>query len=424
MAEHEFLGELAERADCGILLDVNNVFVSAYNHGFDANRYVDAIPADRVVQMHVAGHTDKGTHLLDTHSDHVRGEVWELYRRAIVALRAGRYAGRVGRGHPQLGACWRTKPRRRARRGARPSRPRRRARMGDRIPRHPDACSASSPTRSRRPRRRVSARTDARRASSSRAGRATARRRRAARDRTASSSGFVTSRTSETTFRRSPGWSAARRSAEIARRLPRRAIRRARGTFSASAPNLPAFVSTRAPWSDDPLALDACRLDWAFMEAFDAPDAGPLDLQASGERARGRAGRRARIELHPAVRRLVLAHPAHDLRDAVKRGDARARPAAATTRVVVWRDPSAFSAPPPSSRWRSSSTRRAGRQVRRSGPPARRSPRAHEREGGADLGAQVGAWFQQLDRRRLGERRAALRGCGVELPWCGWKLNG
>jgi uncharacterized protein len=83
MTEHEFLGELAERADCGILLDVNNVFVSAYNHGFDANRYIDAIPADRVVQMHVAGHTDKGTHLLDTHSDHVRAEVWDLYRRAV-----------------------------------------------------------------------------------------------------------------------------------------------------------------------------------------------------------------------------------------------------------------------------------------------------------------------------------------------------
>jgi hypothetical protein len=83
MTEHEYLGELAERADCGILLDVNNVFVSAFNHGFDANRYIDSIPPDRVVQMHVAGHTDKGTHLLDTHSDHVRAEVWQLYRRAI-----------------------------------------------------------------------------------------------------------------------------------------------------------------------------------------------------------------------------------------------------------------------------------------------------------------------------------------------------
>jgi uncharacterized protein (UPF0276 family) len=83
MTEHQFLAELAYRADCGLLLDVNNVFVSAYNHGFDANAYVDAIPGDRVVQMHLAGHTDKGTHLLDTHSDHVRDQVWELYRRAI-----------------------------------------------------------------------------------------------------------------------------------------------------------------------------------------------------------------------------------------------------------------------------------------------------------------------------------------------------
>jgi uncharacterized protein len=83
MPEWEFVCEVAERADCGLLLDVNNVFVSAYNHGFDASAYIDAIPADRVVQLHLAGHTDKGTYLLDTHSDHVRAEVWDLYRRAI-----------------------------------------------------------------------------------------------------------------------------------------------------------------------------------------------------------------------------------------------------------------------------------------------------------------------------------------------------
>jgi hypothetical protein len=81
--EQEFLAELAERADCGILLDVNNVFVSAFNHGFDADAYIDAIPADRVVQIHLAGHEDKGAYLLDTHSDEVRTEVWDLYRRAI-----------------------------------------------------------------------------------------------------------------------------------------------------------------------------------------------------------------------------------------------------------------------------------------------------------------------------------------------------
>jgi len=83
MPEHEFLGQLAERADCGLLIDVNNIFVSAFNHGFDARAYIDAIPADRVVQMHLAGHTDKGRYLLDTHSDHVRGEVWELFRHAL-----------------------------------------------------------------------------------------------------------------------------------------------------------------------------------------------------------------------------------------------------------------------------------------------------------------------------------------------------
>jgi hypothetical protein len=81
--EDDFLAEVAERADCAILLDVNNVFVSAYNHGFDASGYIDTIPADRVVQIHLAGHEDKGRYLLDTHSDHVRPEVWDLYRQAL-----------------------------------------------------------------------------------------------------------------------------------------------------------------------------------------------------------------------------------------------------------------------------------------------------------------------------------------------------
>ena len=81
--EWDFIAEVAERADCGILLDVNNVYVSAFNHGFDANAFIDGIPAERVVQIHLAGHTDKGTYLLDTHSDHVKAEVWSLYQRAI-----------------------------------------------------------------------------------------------------------------------------------------------------------------------------------------------------------------------------------------------------------------------------------------------------------------------------------------------------
>jgi uncharacterized protein (UPF0276 family) len=82
LPEWEFLAHLAEEADCGLLLDVNNVYVSSFNHGFDPRVYIDAIPAHRVVQFHLAGHTNKGTHILDTHSDHAIEPVWELYRRA------------------------------------------------------------------------------------------------------------------------------------------------------------------------------------------------------------------------------------------------------------------------------------------------------------------------------------------------------
>jgi hypothetical protein len=82
MTEWEFLSRLGGEADCGLLLDVNNVYVSSFNHGFDPRVYIDHVPADRVVQYHVAGHTNKGTHILDTHSDHAVAEVWELFRRS------------------------------------------------------------------------------------------------------------------------------------------------------------------------------------------------------------------------------------------------------------------------------------------------------------------------------------------------------
>jgi len=83
MPEWEFLARLAADADCGLLLDVNNVYVSAFNHRFDASTYVDAIPADRVVQYHLAGHTHKGTHIIDTHTGEAVPAVWELYARSI-----------------------------------------------------------------------------------------------------------------------------------------------------------------------------------------------------------------------------------------------------------------------------------------------------------------------------------------------------
>jgi uncharacterized protein (UPF0276 family) len=82
MPEWEFLGGLAEATGCGLLLDVNNVFVGAFNHGFDAVTYIDGLPADHVVQVHVAGPRHHGTHLLDTHDRPVPDEVWSLYARA------------------------------------------------------------------------------------------------------------------------------------------------------------------------------------------------------------------------------------------------------------------------------------------------------------------------------------------------------
>ena len=78
MREWEFLARLAEEADCAILLDVNNIFVSSFNHGFDPHEYLAAVPFDRVVQLHVAGHTRHATHIVDTHIGPVEDDVWRL----------------------------------------------------------------------------------------------------------------------------------------------------------------------------------------------------------------------------------------------------------------------------------------------------------------------------------------------------------
>jgi uncharacterized protein (UPF0276 family) len=82
MSEWEFVARLAEETDCGLLLDVNNVYVSSVNHDFDPIEYLHAIPAERVVQFHLAGHTNLGTHCIDTHDGRVIDEVWQLYRLA------------------------------------------------------------------------------------------------------------------------------------------------------------------------------------------------------------------------------------------------------------------------------------------------------------------------------------------------------
>jgi len=82
MGEHEFLAALAKEADCGLLLDVNNVYVSCYNHGLDASAYLAALPFDRVAQIHVAGHTNNGPYIADTHIGPVIDEVWALFAKA------------------------------------------------------------------------------------------------------------------------------------------------------------------------------------------------------------------------------------------------------------------------------------------------------------------------------------------------------
>jgi uncharacterized protein (UPF0276 family) len=81
--EWEWMGEIARRADCHLLLDVNNVYVSALNHRFDPLEYLRGVPHDRVVQFHLAGHTDNGSHLLDTHDHPIGDPVWRLYREAV-----------------------------------------------------------------------------------------------------------------------------------------------------------------------------------------------------------------------------------------------------------------------------------------------------------------------------------------------------
>jgi uncharacterized protein len=113
MSEWEFLREVAERADCAILLDINNIYVSSVNHGFDPSTYLNAMPQKRVRQFHLAGHSvagdsvaapraarhsatasdaasqheathrDLGRHLIDTHDQHIVAPVWDLYREAV-----------------------------------------------------------------------------------------------------------------------------------------------------------------------------------------------------------------------------------------------------------------------------------------------------------------------------------------------------
>ena len=83
LSEWDFIAELAKRADCEILLDVNNVFVSAFNHEFDPLAFLRAMPRERVRQFHLAGHENLGTHIIDTHDHPIVPGVWDLYAEAV-----------------------------------------------------------------------------------------------------------------------------------------------------------------------------------------------------------------------------------------------------------------------------------------------------------------------------------------------------
>jgi len=80
MSEAEFISEVINKSGCGLLLDVNNVYVNAVNHGYDPYQFIDSIPIDRVLQIHIAGHDDNGSFLIDTHGSYISPEVFDLYK--------------------------------------------------------------------------------------------------------------------------------------------------------------------------------------------------------------------------------------------------------------------------------------------------------------------------------------------------------
>ena len=88
MSEWEFISLIAEQADCLLLLDVNNIYVSSYNHNFDAKTFIDGVPAKRVQQIHLAGHQNNGDYIIDTHDAPVIDPVWDLYEYTIARLGA------------------------------------------------------------------------------------------------------------------------------------------------------------------------------------------------------------------------------------------------------------------------------------------------------------------------------------------------
>jgi hypothetical protein len=162
--------------------------------------------------------------------------------------------------------------------------------------------------------------------------------------------------------------------------------------------DMPAFVAAHARWGSHVLARDAARLDWAFMEGFDAPDAPPFDPRVLASTPED-AWSGARIVLHPSVRLLRLAHPVHEVRDALKRGESPARALALReTHVVVWREPSCWlrSAPVEALAFDLLATLQAGTPLGEACAAVAGAAGDGDPGGAAaTLEAQLGGWFQQ-----------------------------
>lgn len=87
MSEWEFVSEISKRSGCGLLLDINNIYVNAFNHDFAAQEYLEAIPLERVAQIHLAGHANRGTYLFDTHAEDIPEGVWDLFKNLASKVR-------------------------------------------------------------------------------------------------------------------------------------------------------------------------------------------------------------------------------------------------------------------------------------------------------------------------------------------------
>jgi hypothetical protein len=157
--------------------------------------------------------------------------------------------------------------------------------------------------------------------------------------------------------------------------------------------DLPSYLAGHPRWADDPLARDAARLDWAFMEAFDAADSPPFDPRVLASTPED-AWPGARIDLHASLGLLSLAHPVHELRDAVRRGGVSLeRPAPARTHLVVYRDAACFlrAAAVDPVAFELLETLRGGVPLGEACEAAARTSRRDPTE----IGESLGGWFQQ-----------------------------